>query len=871
MIAGFGRSIAGRLSVAGAMVIALLLAMLVPQADAATCTRGTVNVGIVEAVGCYTTTSSGTQIDSYRFTEPMRLNGWDVTVDRDAAVVVTTAAGKRTATLSTEGMGGVTLSAANASYGRVAFTKMRFSSPIPNSGDLVLSQNEVSQPAPLISGLTPVSVEQPIVLNQGGSTYELTFSAGGLFGRWLAKSEKEIAVTFVIGVRDGAYTLVGGRASIKNFTLAGLLKINEAILAILPASTQVDIDAKLAIPKSELGVAGGLQFNKGQSFPARLSFALTGINKPIGTTGIYLQKLGGEVVSTPYLGGKGLVALSAGPEVKFLGRDVKTMELDSAIELQSGEYGTNKPGLFRVTGKGSLFGLQVADVDFTYRFGVGTDFGLSLGIGLPSGRNNPADSTYIGGRFRGSTWATGFNLQAEATIKILGVSLAGAKVVVSDYGAGACLRLGLWLGGGVRWSDGKANGFVGWSCSLGQYERQRPAQQFSRPGEQAMSVVALDQGDRVVRLDAPDGEEAPRVTLLGEDGESVRAPSPDDADGIARRSDGTAVSDDDGSTFFVLPRGSEGTWSIKELAGSSPVQDMFVAGRAPDPDVSASVEGDGGDRTLQWTSAGNPYQTLLFSERLRSGKTVPILQTDAANGTTTFRPARGLRTYGERDLVVDVLQRYDTPRDRLIADQYTVSAPPLAEKVRKVTVRRDLNDLIVTWARSSGAATYRVIARPVGADVVYTADAGRGQRRVTLDSVGVTKKLRVSVVPLNADGQRGPSGKVVMDTDDVVPSLRAAATMAAGSVRTAGRRGLAADLQCPSGDSCAVTVTVRGKSRTLARATEIVAADMSQRLKLELPGPVASLGNPRVSVRVQQGAQSARAGKTLSGGVAGRG
>lgn len=175
------------------------------------------------------------------------------------------------------------------------------------------------------------------------------------------------------------------------------------------------------------------------------------------------------------------------------------------------------------------------------------------------------------------------------------------------------------------------------------------------PGEQAMSVVDLDQGDRVVRLDAPDGEEAPRVTLLGEDGESVRAPSPDDADGIARRSDGTAVSDDDGSTFFVLPRGSEGTWSIKELAGSSPVQDMFVAGRAPDPDVSASVEGDGGDRTLRWTSAGNPYQTLLFSERLRSGKTVPILQTDAANGTTTFRPARGLRTYGERDLVVDVL------------------------------------------------------------------------------------------------------------------------------------------------------------------------------------------------------------------------
>ena len=134
-------------------------------------------------------------------------------------------------------------------------------------------------------------------------------------------------------------------------------------------------------------------------------------------------------------------------------------------------------------------------------------------------------------------------------------------MIISNFGIAGCFKFGLAVGGGIRWSDGKGQAFAGLTCDIGQYRRRMPAGGPSRAGADTDETpVTLVGRDRVVKVVAAPGEdEAPHVVLEGDDGESIRSPHPDDEDGLVTREDGRAISDDDRTTLFILPPGSEGT------------------------------------------------------------------------------------------------------------------------------------------------------------------------------------------------------------------------------------------------------------------------------------------------------------------------
>ena len=100
--------------------------------------------------------------------------------------------------------------------------------------------------------------------------------------------------------------------------------------------------------------------------------------------------------SGPSFYGEGEISFSAGRKEKFLGRDVAPVEWSNIARVASRDEVKKLPGYFGLYGRARIFGLDIADADFTYYFGVGAQFGLRMGIGFPSGRNDPASRTTWG-------------------------------------------------------------------------------------------------------------------------------------------------------------------------------------------------------------------------------------------------------------------------------------------------------------------------------------------------------------------------------------------------------------------------------------------------------------------------------------------
>ena len=87
------------------------------------------------------------------------------------------------------------------------------------------------------------------------------------------------------------------------------------------------------------------------------------------------------------------------------------------------------------------------------------------------------------------------------------------------------------------------------------------------------------------------------------------------------------------------------------------------------------------------------------------------MQTRHHTGSERVRLASGLGTYGKRKLRVHVLQRYETPRDVLLADVYRVRPPRKPERPRHVRAVRRMRDLVVRWQPGARSASQQVVVR----------------------------------------------------------------------------------------------------------------------------------------------------------------
>jgi hypothetical protein len=822
-----------------ALLLGLVAAVLLPGAVAGadTCAKDDVEIGIVHATGCFQQETPKGQSPVYTTTEKFRMNGFDVEPVGGAKVTFAPDDGTRGASVSTNS-GFVNLSATHPQFGAVHFNNMVLSFVPPKSGEVTVSQSALAQPFMAVFGLTPVGVKQPITFTEEGAEFELNFSMGGILTGLITHSEKQLGFAVGFTVKDGAYRITSGEWSVSSFELAKLLNIDEAEVEFGADKISVDMDASLPAV-SKVGLIGGAEFANGKL--NRVTAGLSGLNKPLGTSGVYLQKLALSVFIQPPYGGAGTIGLTAGPETEFAGRKVNAVAVDGTVEVRGADDANHKPGYFTARGDVSVVTIPVSNAHFTYHFGQGTDFGVTVGIGLPSGTNDPGQPTYLGGSVSGWSTARHVDLEGSAKLKLLGIDLAGAQVVVSDYGAAGCLQVIAWIGGGIRWSDLRPELLGGWTCDVGAYRPQPGATRLASGGR---TRVPLQKDERIVRVWAPDGQDAPDLRFASDQGDELRTPGEDDENGIARTDAGAAIQSDEAgmSTFILDDDVPTAGWSLGQLEGSSDIDRIETAGLLPDHDVHARVTGTGRMRTLHWHARDIRYQTLQFSERMPDGSEVLIHQTGKPSGKFRFRPVEGRGTWGvKRKLAVDVNQRYNTPRDSLVADTYRVRRMPAPARVRGLRTERRLDDVVVTWKRSRRARSYLVSAKALPTGTVYMKRVSGKRSRARLH-VAAGRRMRVSVTPINAQDRRGSRTSRSFDTERIVKSRRAAARKMVRGVRVTPRGRLLANPVCPPDGSCIVRLAATRGGRVIAAERMRLPADMSDRIAVKLPKRAARKG-----------------------------
>lgn len=841
--------------VAAAVAAGVVVAGLTIPASAEGCKEQTVKLGIVTAEGCFTSRTPTGQSPVLDTTVKFRMNGFDVQPDQGTTVTFAPSDGKRGANVSTGG-GTVTMSATHPQFGTIKFTGQRWAFAPPQTGDMVLSDSALLQPLPAFFGLTPLDVKQPITLTDGKASFDFTFNLGGLFAQLVTKSEKEIAFSVGVAVEDGQYRIESGKFGVSEFDLAELITVNDMDLEFTATELQADFDAVLKFV-SGFGVIGGTGYGEGPKMKyAKLG--LSELNKPLGSSGVYLQKLALTLFPFPPYGGAGDIGLTAGPKANFFGRSVSAVEGNGHVEVRSADTANKKAGYFKTTADFKLMTLPVANAAFTYWFGQGTQFNASVGIGLPSGKNDPGQPTYFGGGVAGWTNSRHFDLEGNARVKLLGIDLLGAKTVVSDYGMAGCLQIVAWVGGGIRWSDGRGEMLGGFTCNLGDYQRNPQAMRGAADGK---TRLRLDDGQRVIRVWSGDKSgEPPQVTLTERGGDrELNSPEPGDADGILKDGDGVSMTSSDGFTAFILKDGDASNWTLQAQPGSSDIGRIESAGMLPSAKVRAKVTGTGRKRVLTWSANDIPHQKLEFAERLPDGREVPILTTTKASGSYRFTPVEGAGTYGvKRKLAVDIRQRYDTPRDELVADTYRVRRQPAPAKVRGLSAHRETDELVVQWKRSPRAKQYVVEATPVGANATYRRVVGAKKHSVRM-AVGTTDRMRVRVTATNAQQRASKPAVVRIDTAHLVRSRKVAVREFVDGVEKAGPRRVVGYVECPVGTQCEGTLAVKANGRTVGTTDFTLPADMTDKIVVRTDKPV-PLGARLVATLTQSGKTSRHGG-----------
>lgn len=824
---------------------------------AAQCDTDSVEVGIVKATGCFTKRVPNGDTDPvFDTTAAFRMNGFDVAPHAGTTVTFTPAAGKRGASVTTNnGFVDLTATSKSGTWGTIHFNNMVFSFTPPKTGEVVIATSALAQPLPVITGLTPLAVSQPITLTDEGAKFDLSFSVGSFFLELVSGSEKEMAASIGFEVQDGKFSIASGKFSVGKFTLAKLLTVNEGSLEIGADKFDIDGDGVFTAV-SGFGVVFGTTIEGNQM--KRATLGISEINKPLGSSGVYLQKLAVSLFPSPPYGGSGTIGLSAGPKTSFFGRKVTAVEAEGTVEVRGEDTANRKPAYFTVGGKFSLMTLPVGNASFSYYFGQGTRMSANVGIGLPSGTNDPNQPTYVGGGFSGWTSAQHFDLEGDAKLKLLGIDLLGAKTVVSDIGFAGCLQVVAWIGGGVRWSDGRGELLGGWTCNIGGYQPQPGAAQKMNDGQMRMR---LDDEVRVIRVRAPEGEPAPQIQFSQRGGPQLSSPAPGDDDGMQRFEGGASISHEN-VTSLIVKGDATGQWTLRQLPGSSGVETVATAGVLRKPRVDAWVTGGGHKRTLHWDAREIKHQKLQFSETLPSGLEVPILSTERASGTARFTPTQGPGTYNKRrPISVDVRQRLNTPRDTFTAGHYRVRRLAAPAKVRGLQIHRRVADLVADWKPVKGAESYRIEATAVGAGATYVSDVPARRTRARL-SVATTDQMRVKVFAINSQDRAGAAAVRRIDTERIVPNLRTAARRTADSATWNRGRRVFVDAPCPDRGSCEGMVRIVSDAGTVGRSAFSVPPDLTDRVVLKLDSRPSA--DSRVVVRMAQKNRQSRARAQLS-------
>lgn len=820
-----------------ALLVTLVFATQAISETTGECEVGThkeVEVGIVKAVGCWTeTTQGGATVYTGKFADQsegygMDLNGFILSGPKGGALQINTGTREVKSVAVVQGVNNdqVQLNSLNwpgAGELKALGSPIKIGFVAPEKGSVTLTQLNLGSNfvAGALAGLSPFgAIQTPVKLEDDGKgSMDLSVMLAGVF---TLKGHPQ-SVTIVLPTESEKGTKLDGfEISLEEIDTFKVVKINEFEAKYSAAEKLIKGSAILTFPfagggtkgnPNEKGFGGGFALENGALTEIKAS--ASGLKIPIGTPpGGLVTGIGGGFRLKNGQGANNFdLVINANMDAEF-GPEIptpwgKVAPIDANAALSLGHKG--EESFFEIRGGVKVFRLSVGDVYLGLHSNAGIDFGVGLGIGFPSFKNNESDPFYIGARVDGWVSKGHFQFEGKGRVALFSLKLFDGRVMVNDRAAGACWTVVGFPGGAVYPYGGQVKDF-GVGCGLDYYKEQFPA--GARISALGSRTIQLAPAEQIIAVKG--AGKAPRFTLRS--GSTVlRTPTERDA-AIQRQGFRHAffVNEETDTTHAIIPR-SQGNWTITPYAASATIVSVKAGREAPKEKVTAEVTGRGPVRTLTWDSLDRPHTRLLFLERLPSGREVPIFQTDAESGSRKFPVVTGAN-YGKRNIRVVVIHGYGS-RQAGIVDDYRVVKPRRLGGPKRVSAWRDGHRVHVTWSGVKAARGY----------LVEVTMPGKGERRASNYVRRAGAKQRSLVIPehpgggvaiarvyaLNRDDRQGKAGRAGFLTDPPPLSLKAATKRSIDSVRFR-RNAVTMRTNCPSGPHCRVVAELRVGKRVIA-------------------------------------------------------
>jgi hypothetical protein len=505
--------------------------------------------------------------------------------------------------------------------------------------------------------------------------------------------------------------------------------------------------------------------------PSQVSVAATGLHIPF-VSGSFLTSasLGYQIFHTPpwIAGFNGGLGVQWGPQVN--GKALA--EIDGTVVFDFGALNTPRPASiggppywpFDLTvgahvkiagidiGNGSVTIAQ-DDQGFTFRLAA------TVGVALPpsDSHGNPTDPddalASISGSLLGWVQPPNFDAEASVALKIVGIDVAGADLLVSSDGWGACGHIGPFAGGfGQHW--GHPVDVMGpFGCDISGYA---PAYRAQGPGgaidASASHTLVFGAGSKPAYLKLYSRTGNPKVTLSGPGGRRLTIPAAGHAP-TANKSFLVLQYPPSHMTVIGINHPA-GRWTLTPEAGSPPIVKALGAKTLPSPKVTARITGEGSHRTLQYRVVPEPHQVVQFAEI--GARTHRLIGTaHGRSGKLTFTPDV---TDLKRARTIEAIVTLDgVPETQFTVARFRAPRPSKPRDPSHVTVAHASGGIVVSWVPGTQAYAYRVMLVLADGVTRYTQVSAK-KRQVLFGGVPSSLKAKATV---QEQSVAGGLGKVV--------------------------------------------------------------------------------------------------------------
>ena len=457
------------------------------------------------------------------------------------------------------------------------------------------------------------------------------------------------------------------------------------------------LDMGTSVPPAKIGGAeGALEIRDGQLVYVR---GAVSTNIAIGSTGIFVTKLGASLRWKPYFQITGIAAVAVGPKVAGV----------SAAEI-AGEGGFATGGrcpLSQVDANRWFFDGQATIASW---FTV-ANFGVCAQLA-----DSPFVTAYLRGGFsaiglvEGNANLTGYidgtrawMVEGDANLKILGGLKVNGNLVLSDYGVAACgkaraLTFTLQVGVERRWTDGTTS--ATWTCPDFQPYRTVAAPRSARvAGEFPISVPAETQQVNVEVVGA--NGQVPAVDIVDPSGKVLA--SSQSLTEITQTSAIFVPRPETGELWISAPTPSAGTYIIRAQAGST-IERIRTSLPEPKAVITAKATPQGRKVRVDYSIQNLDGRMVQFWE-LGDGLARRIGVTRKSSGSITF--VHGVADNARHRITAVVYNHGQALPSETVATFRTPKPKTPGTPVGLRAVHRG-GKVTVSWKPVKGALGYRV-------------------------------------------------------------------------------------------------------------------------------------------------------------------